>query len=155
MYLSYDIDSIEAGFVPGTGWPEPGGLMPREALKIVNMVAVCPTAAARAGGGALSAEGGGGVQAEGLCGMELVEVSPPYDVSDITALMGLRLIVDVMGRQPPPHPCLPRARTEHAWRSRLSRVLAVRAAWWRTERWARTSTSSTNRSGRSKFEYVV
>jgi agmatinase len=74
VYLSYDIDSIEAAFVPGTGWPEPGGLLPREALKIVGMVA-----------------------AEGLCGMELVEVSPPYDVSDITALMGLRLIVDVMG----------------------------------------------------------
>ena len=74
VYLSYDVDSIEAAFVPGTGWPEPGGLLPREALKIVGMVA-----------------------AEGLCGMELVEVSPPYDVSDITALMGLRLIVDVMG----------------------------------------------------------
>ena len=29
--------------------------------------------------------------------MELVEVSPPYDVSDITALMGLRICVDVMG----------------------------------------------------------
>ena len=29
VYLSYDIDSIEAAFVPGTGWPEPGGLLPR------------------------------------------------------------------------------------------------------------------------------
>ena len=81
VYLSYDVDSIEAAFVPGTGWPEPGGLLPREALKIVGMVA-----------------------AEGLCGMELVEVSPPYDVSDITALMGLRLIVDVMGASPLPLP---------------------------------------------------
>jgi hypothetical protein len=25
VYLSYDIDSLEAAFVPGTGWPEPGG----------------------------------------------------------------------------------------------------------------------------------
>ena len=74
VYLSYDIDSIEAGFVPGTGWPEPGGFLPREALKLVGLVA-----------------------AEGLCGMEIVEVSPPYDVSDITSLMGLRICVDVMG----------------------------------------------------------
>ena len=74
VYLSYDIDSLEAAFVPGTGWPEPGGLLPREALKLVGLVA-----------------------AEGLCGMEIVEVSPPYDVSDITSLMALRLMVDVLG----------------------------------------------------------
>ena len=74
VYLSYDIDSIEAAFVPGTGWPEPGGLLPREALKLVGLVAK-----------------------EGLCGMEIVEVSPPYDVSDITSLMALRLMVDTMG----------------------------------------------------------
>lgn len=74
VYLSYDIDSLEAAFVPGTGWPEPGGLLPREALKLVGLVAK-----------------------EGLCGMEVVEVSPPYDVSDITSLMALRLIVDVLG----------------------------------------------------------
>jgi agmatinase len=74
VYLSYDIDSLEAAFVPGTGWPEPGGLLPREALKLVGLVA-----------------------AEGLCGMEVVEVSPPYDVSDITSLMALRLMVDVLG----------------------------------------------------------
>ena len=47
-----DIDSLDAAFVPGTGWPEPGGLLPREAHKLV-----------------------GGVAKEGLCGMELVEVS--------------------------------------------------------------------------------
>lgn len=41
----------QAGFVPGTGWPEPGGFLPREALKMVGLVA-----------------------AEGLCGMEIVEV---------------------------------------------------------------------------------
>ncbi len=74
VYLSYDIDSIDAGFVPGTGWPEPGGLLPREALKMVGKVA-----------------------AEGLCGIEVVEVSPPYDVSDITSLMALRIIVDALG----------------------------------------------------------
>jgi len=74
VYMSYDIDSIEAAFVPGTGWPEPGGLLPREALKLVGLVA-----------------------AEGLCGMEVVEVSPPYDHADITSLMALRIIVDALG----------------------------------------------------------
>lgn len=74
VYMSYDIDSIEAAFVPGTGWPEPGGLLPREALKLVGLVA-----------------------AEGLCGMEVVEVSPPYDHADITSLMALRICVDALG----------------------------------------------------------
>lgn len=74
VYMSFDIDSIDCGFVPGTGWPEPGGFLPREALALASKVA-----------------------AQGLCGMELVEVSPPYDCSDITALMGTRVIVDVLG----------------------------------------------------------
>ncbi len=74
VYLSFDIDSIDAGFVPGTGWPEPGGFTPREALHIVKRVA----------------------QETNLCAMELVEVSPPYDVSDMTSLMACRVIVDVI-----------------------------------------------------------
>jgi agmatinase len=74
VYLSFDIDCVDCGFVPGTGWPEPGGFLPREALSLVGKVA-----------------------AEGLCGMEVVEVSPPYDTSDITALFGVRVIVDALG----------------------------------------------------------
>ena len=34
VYLSFDIDSVDCGFVPGTGWPEPGGFLPREVLKL-------------------------------------------------------------------------------------------------------------------------
>jgi len=74
VYLSFDIDCIDCGFVPGTGWPEPGGFLPREALKLVGKIA-----------------------AQGICGMEIVEVSPPYDTSDITSLMAARVIVDVLG----------------------------------------------------------
>jgi agmatinase len=74
VYLSFDVDCVDCGFVPGTGWPEPGGFLPREALSLVGKVA-----------------------AEGLCGMEVVEVSPPYDTSDITSLFGTRVIVDVLG----------------------------------------------------------
>jgi agmatinase len=74
VYLSFDIDSLDAGFVPGTGWPEPGGLLPREALKLVD-----------------------GIAKEGIAAMEVCEVSPPYDISDITSLMGVRLMMDVLG----------------------------------------------------------
>ena len=74
VYLSFDIDCVDCGFVPGTGWPEPGGFLPREALSLVGKVA-----------------------AEGICGMEVVEVSPPYDTSDITSLFATRVIVDVLG----------------------------------------------------------
>ena len=74
VYLSFDIDCVDCGFVPGTGWPEPGGFLPREALKLVGLVA-----------------------REGICGLEVVEVSPPYDTSDITALFGLRVVVEVLG----------------------------------------------------------
>ncbi len=74
VYISFDIDSIDCGFVPGTGWPEPGGLLPREALKMLGLVA-----------------------AEGICGLEVVEVSPPYDTAEITALMATRIVVETLG----------------------------------------------------------
>jgi len=74
VYISFDVDSLDCGFVPGTGWPEPGGFLPREALKLLGLVA-----------------------AEGLCGLEVVEVSPPYDTSDITALVGVRVVVEALG----------------------------------------------------------
>jgi agmatinase len=37
------------------------------------------------------------VAREGLAGMEVVEVSPPYDVADTTSLLGVRVIMDVLG----------------------------------------------------------
>ena len=74
VYLSFDIDSIDPGFAPGTGSPEPGGLLPREALEIVRLIAK-----------------------EGLCAMEVVEVAPPYDVNDNTAQLACRVILDALG----------------------------------------------------------
>lgn len=73
VYLSFDVDSVDCGFVPGTGWPEPGGFLPREALKLLRLVA-----------------------REGVCAMEVVEVAPPYDQSDVTALLGVRAVMDVL-----------------------------------------------------------
>ena len=73
VWLSFDIDSLDPAFAPGTGTPEPGGLTPREALRMLRLVAH-----------------------EGLAGLEVVEVSPPYDVADITSLLGGRVIMDVL-----------------------------------------------------------
>jgi arginase family enzyme len=74
VFLSFDIDSVDPAFAPGTGTPEAGGLLPREAFRLLHQVA-----------------------REGLAGMEVVEVSPPYDVADITSLLGVRVILDVLG----------------------------------------------------------
>ncbi len=74
VWLSFDVDCVDAGFVPGTGWPEPGGFLPREVLKLVQ-----------------------GVSSQGLAGIEIVECSPPYDSADITSLLGVRVVCDVLG----------------------------------------------------------
>jgi arginase family enzyme len=74
VFLSFDIDSVDPAFAPGTGTPEPGGFLPRELLKFLRLIT-----------------------REGLAGMEVVEVSPPYDVSDITALLGARAVMEVLG----------------------------------------------------------
>ena len=74
VWLSFDIDSIDPAFAPGTGTPEPGGLLPREAYRLLEIIA-----------------------REGLAGMEVVEVAPPYDVADITSLLGGRVVMDVLG----------------------------------------------------------
>lgn len=73
VHLSFDIDSVDCGFVPGTGWPEPGGFLPREVLRLLKLIAK-----------------------EGICAMEVVEVSPAYDSSDITALLATGGMLDVL-----------------------------------------------------------
>jgi agmatinase len=74
VFLSFDIDCLDPAFAPGTGTPEPGGFLPREVLKLLQLVS-----------------------REGLAGMEVVEVSPPYDVADVTALLASRVIMNVLG----------------------------------------------------------
>jgi agmatinase len=73
VWLSFDVDCLDAAFVPGTGWPEPGGFLPREALELVQ-----------------------GVAARGLAGIEVVECSPPYDSADITSLVATRIVCDTL-----------------------------------------------------------
>ena len=74
IFLSSDIDCLDPAFAPGTGTPEPGGFLPREVLSLLQLVT-----------------------REGLAGIEVVEVSPPYDVADVTSLLASRVIMNVLG----------------------------------------------------------
>lgn len=63
VYLSFDIDALDPSQAPGTGTPEIGGLFSWQALAILRRL--------------------GGLR---FAGMDVVEVCPPYDHADITAL---------------------------------------------------------------------
>ena len=66
VFLSVDIDVCDPGHAPGTGTPEPGGLTARELLDAVRRICLeLP-----------------------VVGVDVVEVSPPYDHADITAALG-------------------------------------------------------------------
>src|SRR5205807_1805794 len=69
LFISFDIDVCDPAFAPGTGTPEPGGITAREALRAVRRLA----------------------WEVGFDGMEVVEVSPPYDHAEITAFLANRL----------------------------------------------------------------
>jgi guanidinobutyrase len=72
-YLTYDIDSLDPAFAPGTGTVEIGGLTTWQALEIVR-----------------------GCKGLNLVGGDLVEVSPPYDPSGNTALIGANLLYEML-----------------------------------------------------------
>jgi agmatinase len=77
VWLSFDVDCLDAAFVPGTGWPEPGGFLPREVLKFLQIIA----------------------DSKPLAGIEIVECAPPYDTAEITSLISTRVICDVLACQ--------------------------------------------------------
>lgn len=74
VYLSVDVDVLDPAFAPGTGTPEPGGMTTRELLRAVRRLAI----------------------ERHLIGLEVVEVSPPYDHSGITALAAHRVILEAL-----------------------------------------------------------
>jgi agmatinase len=74
VYISVDIDVIDPGSAPGTGTPEPGGMLPREVLRAVRRIA-------------------GAVE---IAGMDIVEVSPPYDHAEVTAMAANRIALEVI-----------------------------------------------------------
>ena len=74
IYLSVDIDVVDPGMAPGTGTPESGGLLARELLRGVRQIAS---------------------QVE-LVGMDVVEVSPPYDHAEVTAILAHRTVMEAI-----------------------------------------------------------
>ena len=74
IYLSLDIDVIDPGMAPGTGTPEPGGMLTREVLRAIRQI----------------------VGAVDLGGMDIVEVSPPYDHAETTAMAANRAALEAI-----------------------------------------------------------
>ncbi len=75
IYLSVDIDVLDPGFAPGTGTPEPGGMLPSQLLRAMRRI----------------------VPKVNLVAMDLVEVSPPYDdAGAVTAEQAHRVVLEVI-----------------------------------------------------------
>lgn len=73
VYISFDIDGLDPAFAPGTGTPVVGGLASWQALEFIR-----------------------GLEALNLIGMDVVEVSPPYDHAEITALAAASVAHDFL-----------------------------------------------------------
>ncbi|MCF7361556.1 MULTISPECIES: agmatinase [Vibrio] len=73
VYLTFDIDCLDPAFAPGTGTPVCGGLTSDKILKIIRAL-----------------------KGINLIGMDVVEVSPPYDQSDLTSLAGATIALELL-----------------------------------------------------------
>jgi agmatinase len=74
VFLSVDIDVCDPGHAPGTGTPEPGGLSARQLLDAVRRVCYeLP-----------------------IAGIDVVEVSPPYDHAEITSFLANRVVLEAL-----------------------------------------------------------
>ncbi len=73
VYISFDIDSFDPAYAPGTGTVEPGGLTSHQGLEIIR-----------------------GCYGLNLIGGDLVEVSPPYDQSGNTAMLGATILYEML-----------------------------------------------------------
>lgn len=72
VYITLDIDGIDPAYAPGTGTPEPFGLLPIDVKKAIRMVG------------------------DRLCGFDVTEVCPPYDPSGITSILASRLVNEAL-----------------------------------------------------------
>ena len=75
LYISLDVDSLDPAFAPGTGTPEPGGLASVDLLRMVRQLAI----------------------EHDVVGMDVVEVAPAYDVSDLTVNVAHRMVFEALG----------------------------------------------------------
>ena len=74
VFLSVDVDVVDPGMAPGTGTPEPGGLTGRQLLDAVRRIAMTVP----------------------LAGIDVVEVSPPYDHAEVTAFLANRVVLEAL-----------------------------------------------------------
>jgi len=74
VFLSVDVDVVDPGMAPGTGTPEPGGLTTRQLLDAVRRIAMSLP----------------------LAGIDVVEVSPPYDHAEVTAFLANRVVLEAL-----------------------------------------------------------
>jgi hypothetical protein len=74
VFLSVDIDVCDPGHAPGTGTPEPGGLSSRQLLDAVRRIC----------------------RELPVAGIDVVEVSPPYDHAEITAYLANRVCLEAL-----------------------------------------------------------
>jgi len=72
-YFTFDIDGIDPTFAPGTGTPEVGGINVRESQMIIR-----------------------GLRNLNLIGADVVEVSPPFDVNNMTSLVGATIAFEIL-----------------------------------------------------------
>ena len=72
-YLSFDIDSLDPAFAPGTGTPEPGGISVREAQRLLRALA-----------------------GPDFVGADVVEVSPPFDHAGLTTMAGVSVMFEIL-----------------------------------------------------------
>ena len=72
-YVSFDVDWLDPAFAPGTGTPEVGGYTPHEAQRMLR-----------------------GLRGLNLVGGDVVEVSPPFDMSGNTALVGVTMMWEIL-----------------------------------------------------------
>lgn len=73
VYISFDIDSLDPAYAPGTGTPEIGGLTSGQAMQLIR-----------------------GLRGLNVVGCDLVEVSPPYDTTGTTALTAANLLFELL-----------------------------------------------------------
>ena len=74
VFVSVDVDVVDPGTAPGTGTPEPGGLTGRQLLDTVRRIAIDLP----------------------VVGIDVVEVSPPYDTAEITAFLANRVVLEML-----------------------------------------------------------
>jgi len=74
VFLSVDIDVVDPGMAPGTGTPEAGGFTARQLLDTVRRISIEMP----------------------VVGVDIVEVSPPYDHADVTAMLANRVVLEAM-----------------------------------------------------------